>query len=30
MALMSIVLYSALVLIERLALPWVRATTSSR
>ncbi|MFE9653772.1 ABC transporter permease [Micromonospora sp. NPDC006431] len=29
-ALMSIVLYSALTLIERLALPWVRATTSAR
>ncbi|MEV0727956.1 ABC transporter permease [Polymorphospora sp. NPDC050346] len=29
-ALMSIVLYFALVLIERLALPWVRETTSSR
>ena len=29
-ALMSILLYSALSLVERLALPWVRATTSSR
>ncbi|MEU5723208.1 ABC transporter permease [Micromonospora sp. NPDC047738] len=29
-ALMSIVLYSALTLLERLALPWVRATTSAR
>ncbi|MEU7988971.1 ABC transporter permease [Streptosporangium canum] len=27
---MSIVLYSALVLVERLALPWVPATTSAR
>jgi NitT/TauT family transport system permease protein len=27
---MSIVLYFALVLVERLALPWVRATTSAR
>jgi NitT/TauT family transport system permease protein len=26
----SIVLYYALVLVERLALPWVRATTSER
>jgi NitT/TauT family transport system permease protein len=30
LALVSIVLYYALVLIERLALPWVRATTSQR
>ncbi|WBB74474.1 ABC transporter permease [Micromonospora sp. WMMD1128] len=29
-ALMSIVLYAALSAIERLALPWVRATTSAR
>lgn len=29
-ALMSIVLYSALTLLERLALPWVKATTSAR
>ncbi|MFI6783598.1 ABC transporter permease [Micromonospora sp. NPDC050276] len=29
-ALVSILLYSALVLIERIALPWVRETTSSR
>ncbi|OKI69026.1 ABC transporter permease [Micromonospora sp. CB01531] len=29
-ALMSIVLYSGLTLLERLALPWVRATTSAR
>ncbi|MCX4389461.1 ABC transporter permease [Micromonospora peucetia] len=29
-ALMSILLYSALSLVERLALPWVRATTSAR
>ncbi|GAA3759023.1 ABC transporter permease [Micromonospora maritima] len=29
-ALMSIVLYAVLSLIERLALPWVRATTSAR
>ncbi|SBT47715.1 ABC transporter permease [Micromonospora auratinigra] len=29
-ALMSILLYSALTLVERLALPWVRATTSAR
>jgi len=29
-ALMSIALYSGLSLIERLALPWVRATTSAR
>lgn len=29
-AAMSIVLYSALSLVERLALPWVRETTSSR
>ncbi|MFC0503472.1 ABC transporter permease [Micromonospora costi] len=29
-ALVSILLYAALALIERLALPWVRATTSSR
>ncbi|MFE0591163.1 ABC transporter permease [Micromonospora echinospora] len=29
-ATMSILLYFALVLLERLALPWVRATTSSR
>ncbi|MEU7759435.1 MULTISPECIES: ABC transporter permease [Micromonospora] len=29
-ALMSIVLYAALSLVERLALPWVRATTSAR
>nr|WP_091127463.1 ABC transporter permease [Micromonospora eburnea] len=29
-ALMSILLYSALSLIERLALPWVKATTSAR
>ncbi|MGR6322147.1 ABC transporter permease [Micromonospora soli] len=29
-ALMSILLYSALTLLERLALPWVRATTSAR
>jgi len=30
LALVSIVLYYALVLIERLLLPWVRATTSQR
>jgi NitT/TauT family transport system permease protein len=30
LALVSIVLYYALVLVERLALPWVRATTSQR
>lgn len=30
LALISIVLYYALVLVERLALPWVRATTSQR
>nr|WP_244945601.1 ABC transporter permease [Couchioplanes caeruleus] len=30
LALVSIVLYYLLVLIERLALPWVRATTSAR
>ncbi|MBQ0904873.1 ABC transporter permease [Micromonospora sp. U21] len=29
-ALVSILLYSALVLVERIALPWVRETTSSR
>ncbi|MEU4399355.1 ABC transporter permease [Micromonospora orduensis] len=29
-ALVSILLYSALLLIERIALPWVRETTSSR
>ncbi|MBM0238419.1 ABC transporter permease [Micromonospora sp. ATA32] len=29
-ALVSILLYSALVLVERLALPWVRETTSAR
>jgi NitT/TauT family transport system permease protein len=29
-AVMSILLYSALTLVERLALPWVRATTSAR
>lgn len=29
-ALVSILLYSALVLAERIALPWVRETTSSR
>ncbi len=29
-AAMSILLYSALTLVERLALPWVRATTSAR
>ncbi|WP_370517871.1 ABC transporter permease [Micromonospora sp. MP36] len=29
-ALMSILLYSALTLVERLALPWVKATTSAR
>ncbi|WP_405429499.1 ABC transporter permease [Micromonospora sp. NBC_00617] len=29
-ALVSILLYSALVLVERFALPWVRETTSSR
>ncbi|MEV4200807.1 ABC transporter permease [Micromonospora globbae] len=29
-ALVSILLYSAVVLVERLALPWVRETTSSR
>ncbi|WP_229400592.1 ABC transporter permease [Micromonospora okii] len=29
-ALISILLYSALVFVERLALPWVRATTSTR
>ncbi|MFE9688493.1 ABC transporter permease [Micromonospora sp. NPDC005806] len=29
-ALMSILLYSALTLLERLTLPWVRATTSAR
>lgn len=29
-AVMSILLYSALSLVERLALPWVRATTSAR
>ncbi|TDC37379.1 ABC transporter permease [Micromonospora sp. KC213] len=29
-ALMSIVLYAALSLVERLALPWLRATTSAR
>ncbi|MDG4783841.1 ABC transporter permease [Micromonospora sp. WMMD961] len=29
-ALVSILLYSALLLIERMALPWVRETTSSR
>ncbi|MFG3705390.1 ABC transporter permease [Micromonospora sp. NPDC047670] len=29
-AVMSIALYSALSLVERLALPWVRATTSAR
>ncbi|WP_406078263.1 ABC transporter permease [Micromonospora sp. NBC_00858] len=29
-ALVSILLYSTLVLVERLALPWVRETTSSR
>ncbi|WP_406601237.1 ABC transporter permease [Micromonospora yasonensis] len=29
-AFMSILLYSALTLVERLALPWVRATTSAR
>jgi NitT/TauT family transport system permease protein len=29
-ALVSILLYSALVLIERIALPWVRETTSTR
>lgn len=29
-ALMSILLYAALTLVERLALPWVRATTSAR
>ncbi|MEU4776176.1 ABC transporter permease [Micromonospora sp. NPDC023644] len=29
-ALMSILLYSALSLVERFALPWVRATTSAR
>ncbi|MFY1704370.1 ABC transporter permease [Micromonospora sp. WMMA1923] len=29
-ALVSIVLYSALVVVERLALPWVRETTSNR
>ena len=27
---MSIVLYYALVLVERLTLPWVRETTSAR
>lgn len=29
-AVMSILLYSALTLVERLALPWVKATTSAR
>nr|WP_231921080.1 ABC transporter permease [Micromonospora narathiwatensis] len=29
-ALMSILLYAALTLVERLALPWVKATTSAR
>jgi NitT/TauT family transport system permease protein len=30
LSLVSIILYYALVLVERIALPWVRATTSSR